>query len=1203
MANNQDKITKQEAISYVRNFWTQFSRPGQQRHEIEVNGKKIQVSPTEYAIGPDLYDYIVAISNSSAPVSAVQMWATHQYTSLLLRSRDSLFSLNDRKIFFSKDQNEKNKLNFDQKSNQYIYYDGDGEYLNTKYVIHPQEFFQIISPHGLDFTKVEHLSVYDKLYKKALQSDLLNIVFFKPQIQKFAQKRFTSKAALQKSAIEGLTQDPGKDFDIEWLNLLIKGYNTLLKDPVLAYQIHQYMPKLAQFIFDSLAATADYSNNGLGGSTDDPLNDPVQIAVRMFKSFGIDENGEAVFSPAWSLVNTAVRIQKALEEFPFRANIPPKTPDIFHLRIGASNFYVPPVSINVDVNFRSGSLTGGAIRQKNSPKFNTGYKDTVISTRLYFPNYEEIWGLSVLDGSSIDLRQDNFDIKINSDSEEKIDKFLSSLRGLVAMFKSSPIIPIKNDYLNRVHGITGVTLSNMSISTIPNFPFCLVVDLEMNAFNHKPFLPMIKDFNQAVHWGKYRHYMTRAGQDLDKYVNAEFLIKKASETEQVVDIEKTESNIVEETISIQPYSDWKDGNNIEIYMPERLQSKIFTPDTSTFATDQEKLLSDTGRDIWSSILYRLGIDINESASYGRSLDQVVTSREIIISPNVRRKVNTALDILLAGKDSKEINDKVYDYLARVYLQKNPNIFIIPDGLDYILRKTSQRPSDQYNTFKIPRMPIGSDGKPVSGVTLVEVRNYLEFQSRNSNGLLEELIERIVAEKLADPTLKITEIEAREQAKQELIDSFNKTLYERFFIAGPIKDYIDAAQRKEGSYSFNEWEVPMIKVNLNPKNVIVDGVSLTMGNNLVKLQVQLQDEPTYQHIGGKDTYINMSLTVFGEEELIKLRNIFDHISGLARLENAAGVIGFLGLKNIITTLAGVKYVLPLRYNVDTIPNFPHVYKVQLTLVDFDIFQQKRERLSHKQQEKFAEEFGTKKNPFLRIKQLWGAFNSYPDMPLELRNKEGDVVGCLDPDYYFRGFDMFDRDVINNQSIQETAILKPSMFEGTSEESKENEEKKDQVLIDKIVDYLRNDEIENLQVFANANQITPSKMYSLIQKTIIKYTGFSESLLLDYVDSLTIEDKLFIFSDTNFAVPMGEFKVGEITSGAKDKLEATLSEILDQTKNIEDKLISIDPDNLMAGVDNSNGQLLEYMHGIVYAVPAMEEGYSVLIPAMMQTAARI
>ena len=288
--------------------------------------------------------------------------------------------------------------------------------------------------------------------------------------------------------------------------------------------MNEYFPGVSQFLFNALAATADYSNNGAGGSIDDPLNDPIKVAKMLFESFGTDENGNAIFKPAWTLINTGLRIQQALDQFPVRANIPPRTPDVFHLRIGASNFYVPPVSISVNSAFKAGSLTGGAIRQKNSPKFNAGYKETSINLRLYFPNYEEIWGISITDASNIDLTKD-FNIDFSTDSEDKIDKFLSSLRGLVATFKTSPIIPIKNHYINNVHGITGVALTNMSVSTIPSYPFCLIVDLEMLSYNHKPFLPMIKDFNQAVHWGKYRHYMGRAAKQLDDYVSKDFLVR------------------------------------------------------------------------------------------------------------------------------------------------------------------------------------------------------------------------------------------------------------------------------------------------------------------------------------------------------------------------------------------------------------------------------------------------------------------------------------------------------------------------------------------------------------------------------------------------------------------------------------------------------------------------------------------------------
>ena len=68
--------------------------------------------------------------------------------------------------------------------------------------------------------------------------------------------------------------------------------------------------------------------------------------------------------------------------------------------------------------------------------------------------------------------------------------------------------------------------------------------------------------------------------------------------------------------------------------------------------------------------------------------------------------------------------------------------------------------------------------------------------------------------------------------------------------------MEAKRLGSANYQFNEWEVPMMRVDLDPKAVIVNGVSLTLGNNLAKMQLQMQDEPTYQHIGGKDTYMNM-----------------------------------------------------------------------------------------------------------------------------------------------------------------------------------------------------------------------------------------------------------------------------------------------------------------------------------------------------------
>jgi len=89
-------------------------------------------------------------------------------------------------------------------------------------------------------------------------------------------------------------------------------------------------------------------------------------------------------------------------------------------------------------------------------------------------------------------------------------------------------------------------------------------------------------------------------------------------------------------------------------------------------------------------------------------------------------------------------------------------------------------------------------------------------------------------------------------------------------------------------------------------------------------------------------------------------------------------------------------------------------------------------------------------------LWGAFNAYPDMPLEVRDKNDEVVGNLDPDFYFRSFEMFDKDVINN-FIYQPDITKEFKFDYSDDwaklgDARAIEIRKNQVK-NRITDFLR------------------------------------------------------------------------------------------------------------------------------------------------------
>ena len=1070
------------------------------------------------------------------------------------------------------------------------------------------------------------------IYEKIYQSGLIQLAEMAGGIREFAQLRFKNAETLRASASK--FNDPTRD--TAWLEKLIQTKNYFYQDPLALTTVYKYFPNLYRLFITALAATGDYGHN----ITDDPLNNHNEIMENMFKAFGTDQEGNAVFQPIWAVENflTAQKIDKVIKDMGWNTSNAPASPDVFHLRLGASNFYVPPISINVNTGFQTGSLTGGAIRQKASPKFNTGYRDTTISLKLYFPNYEEIWGITIDDATRVSLNS-NFHIDFKDPAhEQKIDKFLSSLRGLIASFKYAPIIPIKNHYLNSVFDITGVALSSMTVSTVPGFPFTLEVDLELFQFNHKPFLPMIKDFNQAVHWGKYRHYMGRAAGALANSVNAEFLTtlptqpavpgneeaKSAVVTGLVND---TSLNNENDAYMTSPYgamptdtkaynsgvlttnvmNDWTNGNGISLYVPESVQSKIFSPDTAAFRSDEEKAVQEFGRAFWQNLLFKFGINVTDESLY-RSLDTVVVnSTQMSTSLFQKNVASKIVDVALAGANSQNIYDMIYDALVIDYIntEKITNLSVI----DYLKNRKSP------NELQTPNL-----GNSEETQALKDKKWELFLSSKSVKGMLAYKVdsntEAILRKKKIDIDKNSKDwASTRGMEEKKFVDAFMSTLYERTFQDESIKNLLEIGairdaenvNRTDGTniaaFTIREWEVPMMKIDLDPQSVIVNSVSLSMGNNLARMQLQMQEEPTFQYIGSKDTMISISMTIFGENELKKIKKMFDFLSGLARLEHAAGVIGFMGIKNIITALAGVKYVLPMNFSVQTVEGFPHVYNVQLMLVDFDIFQQKRESISSQQQAAFIKEFGSKRNPFLRLKQSWDMINAYPDLPLDLIDADTkDMVGTLDPDFYFRSFEMYDDDVVKS-------IIDPSQYTIPTGNTNEKNNLSDRgqsfvyfvkkILIEnngdinKVKEYLidqsKLSSTEAMKVFRIAifDQMNEPEFQTPLQASRFIANKYP-TIWKDMVDLFKDEDNIeYSFEDIKFSTRYGEMKIGDVVSGSKEEVDKFNKLIADSIEKADGKeLPSFDPDD----VDH---------FGLMHFIPASDSGQTGKLPAIYQT----
>ena len=820
---------------------------------------------------------------------------------------------------------------------------------------------------------------------------------------------------------------------------------------------------------------------------------------------------------------------------------------------------------------------------------------------------------------------------------------MSSLRGLVAAFKYAPILPIKNHYINSVFDITGVALSSMTISTVANYPFTLEVDLELLHFNHKPFIPMIKDFNQAIDWGKFRHYMGRAAGSLSNSVNAEFLLKTVDEptvsfkdmTALQADKAQRESQsgktgyVTDDSMdggydqyAISPYgampqdkrsynngvlttnvyNEWINGNGISLYIPAEVQSRIFSPDTSMFRSNEEKSIQTNHRSFWDNLLAKFGIIPTQTELY-KTLDTVViNSLNNTYSMSYKDRASKIVDLALAGVNAKDIYQATYDSLAASYIANN---ILSNEAKDYI--KNRKSPSEI-------QVPTQTSVEFTEKLKADKWQIYLA--SQGTKGMLEYSIHQNVKAILKKDNKDPNDEKSKEYQRlykieeQKFMDAFYNSLYERVLGDESIKELLGAQSIKDAqklglpAFSIREWDVPMMKIDLDPEKVIVNSIALSMGNNLAKLQLQMQDEPTYQYIGSNDSMVSINMTIFGEHELRKIKKMFDFLSGLARLEQAAGVIGFMGIKNIVCALAGIKYVLPLNYTVQTIQGYPHVYSVQLMLTDFDIFQQKRETISSDAQVALIKEFGTKKNPFLRLKQKWEIFNAYPDLPLTIYNQETkEVVGSFDPDFYFRSFEMFDDDIVKNVIDPEQYSLPIDDWSQEKDllvdrgqsyvhfvkkiliENKGDIKKVKEYLIDNVK--LPPDQamkIFRIDIFDSNHELEFQDDLRASRYIANKYPKVWKDFVEAFKDDAGIE---YNFEDVKFNTRYGVLKIGDVISGSQGEVDKFNKLIADSLDESEGKgLASFDPDD----VDH---------FGIMHFVPAADSGETKTIPAIYQT----
>lgn len=147
-----------------------------------------------------------------------------------------------------------------------------------------------------------------------------------------------------------------------------------------------------------------------------------------------------------------------------------------HLRIGDTEFYVPPTAISVHRQMKNQRVQ--ILRARNSLPKESGYFDRVIELTLFFPN---------------------------------MDSINTELRPLLAQVKKCPFLPIENTYLNDIQKIDAVTIAGVTVQTTPGFPHTLQAQIQCYAFEPYSYIADAEDrtYDEMFDWDLFRWYYSR----------------------------------------------------------------------------------------------------------------------------------------------------------------------------------------------------------------------------------------------------------------------------------------------------------------------------------------------------------------------------------------------------------------------------------------------------------------------------------------------------------------------------------------------------------------------------------------------------------------------------------------------------------------------------------------------------------------------
>jgi hypothetical protein len=714
--------------------------------------------------------------------------------------------------------------------------------------------------------------------------------------------------------------------------------------------------------------------------------------------------------------------------------------------IGDSVFMVPPTSIRVTT--QTTTTKQPLLRAKGSMVKGAQRSQRLLELTLYFNDDAGINGIPY---------------ETTLPNGEKITYYLNGLRSLIAMFKTTPFLPIENSYINNTLNIEAITLSNLQITTVPNYPRCIAATLTLEEFFYRAYMPELPvpdaergdDLNrnmfascisfETMRW-YYQQSIIRGNilkaQGLDvgskEYIDATFGSKTVLQPMDFGD------SFVNFYVINKAYLDQQ--KQLKLNSKANPASSLDAPTTdggtawgNALGQLYEKIMHITKGSIYQSALNDINYIIEDEKE-----DTSIKAGKITAAMN-RFKNYMKTELTQAPL---VLNVTYSDVIKEDTMNNSVHTMVMTIGLQCGISTTTDLRFFLNNIAT--KIAVNVEAEPfydekTNSITLAITANikgkkgYYQDPSVYSSPFSFTNTSSLKFLKQCSNSYTLAKSTAYNATEAEDLDKLSPVT------ATDINTYL--GDQKQSIDVETTLSLKFDKYMLDYDDLNIMAVSCSFGNTLSRISLQAQDGFSPQYTGGQDTTIELSMQTRSESNVALLNHLPRLAAMYARDYRIVLNCWPVRFDSHITRLFGINEVLIESLDVNTVAGHPGLFNINMRLIGVDRTLRNREALkkltvsNNSGSTKKSNIISLQNKTFFDLKKTLSQAEVYPDLELptiaELAAKGFKFIRYAgpisertypDPDFYFvyghiLGYEIFRSGIIN--------YLKAGMLTGTAE----------------------------------------------------------------------------------------------------------------------------------------------------------------------------